>query len=200
MKLRVNKEEVGALKGKAIFVDSDFLGVLYSDEEIFEETLKTLPGNLYIDPFVRFEFLRDVTDLQKRINKQTFLNGKVFNPAISHPELYIKVRDIAINLSYIYASQNKAKGVSIVDLMLAAQLIRSPNDSIILTGNRKDYPSIIFDAVTILNYEPKDDNVRSITALKLNKDNYEYHKQNLENIEEKFSREIKVGIEKKLNK
>jgi predicted nucleic acid-binding protein len=192
MKLRVNLAELPSIKGKAVFIDNDYLSILYSDEEIFEQTLKNIPGDFYIDPFVKFEFLRDVFDPEIRAAKEKFVDG--FNVMPDHPELYNQNKEFALELSQIYASQKKAVGVSLVDLLLAAQLVKYSPNVLLITGNRKDYPAILFDLVTVLSYEQNNDSVRSISVLTLNTNNYSFYKQKLAEIKRKEIQKIEAKV------
>ncbi|MEY2664738.1 MAG: hypothetical protein RIT04_546 [Candidatus Parcubacteria bacterium] len=196
MHLRINKTEIEELKSiNHVLVDSDYLSMMYSNETIFKETYKLFGNKLTLDPFIKFEFLRDVFEPQIRANKELFINSKIFNSLPDHPELYVQVKNYAIELSQIYASQSKAKGVSLVDLMLAGQLVRTHDSAVILTGNRKDYPMIIFDTVSILNVEiPREDKVRGISLIKLNRLNLDSYRDKLEKMKQKISSEISKKI------
>lgn len=195
MKLRTNKDELIELRSQNIFLDNDFLSLIFSDEEILENTVNTIPGHFYIDPFVKFEFLRDVFDPEKRATKQKFVD--VFNSMPNHPDMYRRIHIQALELSQIYASQRKAKGVSLVDLMLGAQLVQSAGYAYIITGNRKDFPPILFDLVTVLNYEQADDSIRAISILKANTENYKYYKQKLDEITKAQMQKIDEDLSKR---
>ena len=154
MRILTDKETLIAnANGKYIYLDNDFLGVLYEHEEIFEEFLKLLPdAGLIIDPYVELEFRRDVFLPEQRSLKELFVNNPLFLPAADHQSIYIKVKNNALSLSQIYAHQSQ-HGASLTDLFLAGRLMLNPQASFIITGNRRDFPSCIFNNVAILNLE-----------------------------------------------
>ncbi len=107
-----------------------------------------------------------------------------------HQEVYLQTRKIALELSSIYASQKKAQGASLTDLFLAAQLAKTGDKCALLTGNRKDFPSIMFDVVSIFNIETNEDGIKSFSLLKLNDTNYQKYKENLAKIDNKIREEM----------
>lgn len=198
MNLRVNESDRKEIaKINCVFVDNDYLAMMYDSPEILAETVRIFSGKLTVDPFTRFEFLRDVFYPKIRATKELFLESKVFWMMPDHPELYNAVRQHAIKLSYIYASQGKGKGASFPDLILAGQLVRTGEYATILTGNRKDYPSIIFDVVSILGIDkPESDEVKSVTLLKLNRGNLKKHEANLAKMDSQTLEEVRTDLER----
>lgn len=52
---------VDILKGRYVFLDNDFVNLLYKNADIFQRSLNYLNRSvLMIDPFTKFEFLRDI--------------------------------------------------------------------------------------------------------------------------------------------
>ena len=163
-----------ALAGKYIFFDNDFLSVLFCDFQALENLLDiSKRATLLIDPLTRFEFLQTVFLSEQRSLKESFISkDEVFIPAVEHQTVFKQIRDNAYTLSYLYGHHN-CKGASIVDLFLAGRsVLHSPN-SIIITGNRKDFPDFIFDMVGVFSREEENGNVRSYSAVTFNKNKYE---------------------------
>jgi len=172
------------LRGKYIFFDNDFLGSIFSDPELLKNSLTLIDGYRVIDGFTRLEFLREVWIPEIREEKEKFLNSDIFSPVIEHQELFRQVRENALELSRLYAHENNGsrKGsVSIVDLLLAGTLMFYPN-SVLITGNKKDFPSCIFDTKGVFNFEQGDGNMRAISLVKFNQDKFETRKAAYANV------------------
>jgi hypothetical protein len=200
MNIRIAESDVDLIKKSVdyVFIDNDFLGMMYSSPEVLKITISIFNGKILLDPYTRFEFLRDVFDAKIRANKEIFIDSSIFGSTEDHAEVYKQLKEFAMELSQIYASQGKAKGVSLVDLLLASQLLwRSKHRVAILTGNRKDYPFIIFDTVCILNVENQNakDEVRPISLIMLNNKNLTHYQSVLKKIKEKTSKEVTKEIE-----
>ncbi|MBN1779412.1 MAG: hypothetical protein JW816_04340 [Candidatus Buchananbacteria bacterium] len=140
--------------GKYIFLDNDFLNALFDDEDLFKLSIKLFPVNhMMIEPFVRIEFLRDTFRPEQYNLKADFIQKKVFCEATNHQEIFLGLQDNMLVLSKIYRHQKQAKrisdkcGPSIVDLVLAARLVYYSDSSVLITGNKKDFPARIFDCV-----------------------------------------------------
>jgi hypothetical protein len=156
----------GDLKGY-IFLDNDFLGSIFADSELLAHALPVLDGYRVIDTFTRLEFLRDVWDPRIRTLKEEFVDSDIFFPSINdHQYIFGMVKANALALSRIYAL-NKRPGASLVDLLLAGTLMLYP-DAVLVTGNKKDFPSFLFDLVAVINYEQKDGNIRAISVVQFN--------------------------------
>lgn len=167
MKLIVSAADRSKLDGKYKFIDNDFLGILYKDEDIFAEAVKFLGGNLLVDPLTRFEFLRDVQEPEIRAAKEIFIsNEEFFTDAGWQHEIFKDLLTNALVLSRYYAHNGRA-GASTVDLILGAQLMKRTESALLVTGNKKDFPPFLFDTVAVMNYEEKGGNMRAITVLKL---------------------------------
>ena len=161
-----------SLAGKYIFLDNDFLSALFVDFQSLKDLLDlSKRGVLLIDPMTKFEFLQTVYMPKQRELKEAFLLNEIFISATDHQTVNQQVRDNAYTLSYLYGHHN-CKGASVVDLFLAGRaLLHSPN-SLIITGNRKDFPDFVFDLLGVLNRE-EDGSVRAYSVVSFNKDKYD---------------------------
>lgn len=169
------KNDFTGLSGKYILVDNDFLSFLFEDGEHLYETLKIFTESfLTIDPFTKLEFLRDVFVPQNRRFKEDFISHEeVFCHAESHPEIFNQIQENALLLSKVFAHNRSGKsGCSTVDLLLAGRAMLQCESSAIITGNKKDFPSSVFDTNGILSYETKEGNIRSFSVIAFNKEKY----------------------------
>ena len=160
------------LAGKYIFLDNDFLSTLFLDYQTLTDLLDLCKrGHILIDPFTRFEFLQTVYLPKQRELKESFVDSDIFIPATDHQTVNSQVRDNAYTLSYLYA-HNNCKGAGVVDLFLAGRsVLHSPN-SVIITGNKKHFPDVIFDMLGVLNRE-ENGNVRAYSAVSFNRSKYD---------------------------
>lgn len=162
-----------SLAGKYIFLDNDFLSVLSLDFDALSELLDlTQRAALLIDPLTRFEFLQTVYLPGQRAIKEAFLANEVFIPAVENPVVYPQIRDNAYTLSYLYAHHG-CKGASVVDLFLAGRSVLHTPNSVIMTGNRKDFPEFVFDLIGTFSHQEKDGSVRAFAAVAFNKSKYD---------------------------
>lgn len=159
--------------GRHIFIDNDFLSELFRSKELLIGFINLLPDTiLVIDPYIEIEFRRDVYLPIQRELKEKFIDLPIFESVPDHQEIYKKVKTNALLLSQIYAHQNE-HGASLVDLMLAARLMLTANASLIITGNRRDFPSCIFDNVAILNLEEKSGSAKPFYFIAFNSDKFD---------------------------
>lgn len=182
-KLIINGDE-GRLSDKYVFVDNDFLGILFGDAKIFKDFVSVAKGNLIIDPLTDFEFMRDLFDPARRVPREAFLYDSVFVQAESHSHVHQELMDNALILSRIYSHQKDRaktgpKAASIVDLFLGARLMKHGKNSVLVTGNKKDFPSCVFDTVCVLNYEQPDGSMRAISVVTFNRQKFEVCYQSL---------------------
>lgn len=187
MHLLSNKDLNGILTNQYVLLDGDFLGKLYEDEEFLGEFVSLLSkSSLMLDPMVAFEFLRDVFDPEYRKQKEKFLDDEIFNKTNNHQNVFLKIQENALLLSKIYAHKNKSKGVSTSDLYLASRIFQLPSNSVLITGNKKHFPSCVFSVVGVINVEDqKDESIRSFSILKLDKNNLEKSYSDLLKMENK---------------
>jgi len=158
------------LKDTYIFLDNDFLGSIFSDVELLHGSLELVGEQLVISTFTRIEFLRDVYLPEIRKKKESFLESKVFLPMADHQIVFEKTRENALLLSRLYA-HNKKVGASLVDLLLAGTLMMYEK-AVLVTGNKKDFPSFLFDTVGVMNFEQVDGGMRAISVVKFNPDKF----------------------------
>lgn len=165
-----------AISGQFVFIDNDCLAHIY-DHAIL---LKELTGdfglkNLYIHPFVEFEFLRNTPVLEIKLNKQKFIESPLF--AVISQRLYLEhlpnFITNALLLSKIYVQEKYSGASSFVDLVLAGMLMAAKNKGVMLTGNRKDFPACVFDTLATINLEFDQENHKVIYALAFNKEKFE---------------------------
>jgi len=165
-----------ALAGRYIFLDNDFLSVIFSDGDALEDVLNLTEGSafLMIDALTRFEFLRGVFLPARRAIAERFVdNEEAFMPAAEHPTIQKSIRDNSLILSNLYAHQ-KCEGASTVDLFLAGRVMLHAPKALIITGNRKDFPGFLFDIAGVLNYDvEKSGQVRAYSVIEFNKDKYD---------------------------
>ncbi len=134
------------IKGQNVFLDNDFLSLVFKDETIFEEIFKILSETtIVIEAHTKFEFLRDIYIPADRVAHENFINQDLFHHIPPHQDVLKQVWGNAQTLSCIYGYKGKAKGVSFVDFMLAGRMMLHKN-IFLLSGNKKDFPSCIFDS------------------------------------------------------
>jgi len=141
------------IRGKQILLDNDFLGLLFKRSDFFQEMIAILSKNaLIIDPLTEFEFLRDIYIPEERILREQFINFNIFMPAVKHQELFNKIQENALLLSKLYA-HHSVKSASTVDLLLAGRVMYHQTSTLLLTGNKKDFPNCVFDTLGIISVE-----------------------------------------------
>ncbi len=101
-----------------------------------------------IDSLIEFEFLRDVFEPTQRRVKESFIAQSVFL-RVTHKEGFLELQENALLLSKIYSHKGHTKNtkISLVDLFLGARCMLNTPSTMILTGNKKDFPNSIFDIV-----------------------------------------------------
>jgi len=67
-------------------------------------------------------------------------------------ELFLKIKENALILSRIYA-HHKIYSASVIDLLLAGRAMYHRYRPLILTGNKKDFPSCVFNIETVFTWE-----------------------------------------------
>lgn len=194
MSVFIDKGISSQIKDKYIFLDNDFLSEIFNNKEVFLGCINFFSESkchLLIDPHTEFEFLRDVYVPEQRILKEKFINKEIFSPATNHQNIYSQLQDNALLLSKIYAHQNKSKGCSYVDLFLAARLMLNYTNSLLLTGNKKDFSSCIFDIVGIVNTEQNNETIKSYSLIYFNKKKFLETHSEIQTLEEKYYKELK---------
>ena len=185
------KDKSASIEGKYIFFDNDFLSLILSDAELFQNSLDIfLKCFITIDPFTEFEFLRDVFLPEQRLIREKFVSDdNIFHPATSHQEIFNKIQENALILSKIYSHQSQKNGGkggwSTVDLLLAGRLMLNSRTSLLITGNKRDFPTCVFDVVNVLNYEKNDGGIGSFCIIEFNKSKFESAYKKLKDLEKK---------------
>lgn len=162
MALYSDSNAASVLKGQYVLLDNDFLGTIFADEECFKETMKLLgPSELLVDPLTRFEFLRDIYVPSQRKLREEFINKEIFNPTPNHHEIYQKIQHNALILSLIYAQHRNDHRASpgTVDLYLAGRMMLVNGVYLLITGNTKDFPDVVFDTQSVLTIKQSKEGV-----------------------------------------
>jgi len=129
-----------------VFVDNDFLTALFESKELIEKIVKHNPSIvLLIDPLTKFEFLRDVIDLEQRELKEKFLaNEELFSLILNKHEHFSKAQENAIEISRPHASiKPQIPRPDTVDLLLTARVFLHSGK--LVTGNKKHFSAFMFD-------------------------------------------------------
>lgn len=183
----INNEPSLILKDKKIILlDNDFLGELYESRELLEDVIKLDSSKkLYLHPFTEFEFLRNVFLPRIRILKEQFISSQFFGhiKAENHLKIFQKIFDNSLLLSKIYAHKNLALGSSFIDLTLASLLMYLKTNAILITGNKRDFPSCLFDTLSVLNFESKEGNIRAIGIVAFNQAKFDRCYKDLQKLE-----------------
>lgn len=184
MILHIDCNASNSVKSKHVLLDNDFLGCLFADRNLFSQAMNLFNNSiLTIEPFVALEFFRDIFLPEQRILREKFLdNEDLFFQAPDHADVYFKLRNNALVLSKIYAQQsNKHRAKpSVVDLILSARLMSFPEHYVLITGNTKDFPGIIFDVKGVLTIrKPGDGDLKTFGIMQFCVERYESCYQNL---------------------
>ncbi len=168
---------------KYIYLDNDFLSQLFYDEIVLTEALTALKKSVFlIDTLTALEFLREVYLPEQYHKKKSFVSNPIFAPAVDHPDIYKHLQENALLLSRIYAHQNHNTKSDLVDLFLAARLMYS-QAPLLITGNKKHFPSCIFNTLGVLNIEQSGDgSMRAFSIVQFNKHNFEQCNSLLEHL------------------
>lgn len=97
-----------AISKQFVFIDNDCLNYVYDHAILLKELTDNFGlKNLYIHPFIEFEFLRNTPDLEIRLNKQKFIENPFFSKISSklHMEYLPSFISNALLLSKIYVRE-----------------------------------------------------------------------------------------------
>lgn len=178
---------------RIIFIDNNFLGLIYHDAELLGDTVVLLAGKqVYLYPFTEFEFLRDVFAPQQRALKEQFIVQALFGhiKEDNHMKFFPKFLKNALLLSKIFAHQSgnhKKNTSSFVDLLLASVLMYLTDKAILITGNKKDFPSCVFDTLSVLNTEQEDGHMKAICLIGFNQGKFDSCYKELSALEKKIA-------------
>ncbi|MBU1085752.1 MAG: hypothetical protein ABIJ43_03025 [Candidatus Beckwithbacteria bacterium] len=168
------------VEGLYVYLDNDFLSALFKDEELLKQVNDVLSGgNLLIDPFTKFEFLRGTYIPKEVKTSKDFIEQPGFITAPNRQEIFLKIQENALLLSTIYSHKNISKkknsgGLSIVDLFLAGRLMLNWSKTVLITGNKKDFPRCVFDVLGVINFEQEGDgSMRVYSLVQFSKEKFE---------------------------
>lgn len=187
MAIFVSPSDKAIFEGKYLLVDNDFLSELSKNKELLKETLNLFSNEkILIDPLVEFEFLRDLYIPALRDNNKKFISSNLFGLVPNHQEIFKKLLENAMLLSEIYAhqnSQNQNHKSSFVDLFLAARLMLWSDSMLLITGNQKDFPAVIFETVGVISLDRvADGSSKTYSYLKFSKDKFDDCNQKLSKV------------------
>jgi hypothetical protein len=142
------------VSSRYIFFDTDFLDRVFKDGEFFTSVTNVLKeASILLDPLTSFEFNRDVLNIREVEERSKFLAAGLFFPASNHATVYSDLILNALLLSKVY-KKNGVNGASTVDFLLAARIMYMRGSKpLLLTANRKHFPSCIFTTIGIITYE-----------------------------------------------
>jgi hypothetical protein len=170
------------IKSKYIYLDNDFLGYLFNNKESLYDFSQLIDESVVIlTGITKFEFLRDISDPGVRIKKEEFVIQDLFKPEADHNDLYLKIHQNALIISRIYAQEGLSKGVSSDDLLIAGDLMFRYSNGVLITGNKKHFPSVLFDAIGTISFEDKKKQEwRTFWAIGFNKEKFDESNTSIE--------------------
>ena len=183
-----------ALSREYIFIDNDCLNEIYTNAILLKELSEDFAlKKIYIYPFTEFEFLRNIPVLKIRQLKEKFIVSPFFGKISSddHMKYLPRFIDNALLLSKLYALEKYKGDSSFIDLLLGGLLMSLPTSSAIITGNKKDFPSCVFDTLGVLNLELENDYYKTMFILAFNKDKFEKCNNKLEEADTKQEANLK---------
>lgn len=176
------KEEI---KEKYILADNDFLGALFSHEDLFLKMQSMFMDSYFVySNITAFEFFRDIYVPKQRELREQFLSKDIFCPLSEHQEVYTKTQDTALVLSKIY-SHKGLKSPSFVDIFIASRLMSLGDKCLLVTGNKKDFPNFIFNTKGIVTVEEGNGTLRNYSLLSFSRSKFEACFSELHRVESK---------------
>jgi hypothetical protein len=165
------------LDKKYVLLDNDFLTSLFHSNDLADSFVNLIPKGkkVYLYQLTEFEFLRDVFVPKEREIREKFISTDFFGKMKKdkHAEMFNQLYENSILLSKIYAHNNEKSKSSFVDLMLASLLMYSGSQLALITGNKRDFPSCVFDTLSVLNYEDTGGNIRTMSVVCFNKNKFD---------------------------
>jgi len=178
-------KKISEIKDKNIFLDNDFLGILFGSEDFFSEFLGIFPRVLFlIDPLTVFEFMRDIFIPKQRELREKFIYiDKIFAVVPNHHENFEAIQKNALLLSKICSHENVKSNPGVVDLFLAGRVMMHADNAVLITSNQKHFPRFLFEVVSVLNYvDEKSEDTKVFYFLKFNKNKFQDCSTSLEEI------------------
>jgi len=164
-----------------LFLDNDFLGILFKNSDFFDLFLSNLQSaSLLIEPFTSFEFLRDNYKPEIMAETEEFLfNKEFFTETIRNQEFFLNMQKNALLLSKIFVHQKQKKGIkekvnaSFVDLIIGATLMCYYQNALLITGNNKDFLPPIFKLQGLISIQHDSGSIESYSILSFDKNEFD---------------------------
>lgn len=148
MKIFIPRDFLLAIKGKHLLLDTNFFIDASNHKKQFERLVKAFLENdatlVSIEP-VQTEFLKGSPSENKYKIKVEYFEEIISNFIPITKDIFDNVRE----LTKMY--KEEGKGVSIVDLLLGATLIKYQKNLCLITKDIKDFPTNIFRRLTHFN-------------------------------------------------
>lgn len=155
-----------------VVLDTDFLSLLFKNENVLQLFLSSFKGELLLlDSLSIFEFLRDMYVPEERKKREEFIKLDFFVPMTKNQQQVNQLDENALLLSKLYA-HNAIKGASFVDLRLAARLLLyAERNYVLITGNKRHFPSCIFDIKCLITaFNSRDERFYNFPIIGINKE------------------------------
>lgn len=171
MRIFAQYESFNLPKGSYIFLDNNILTTLYYNSRFLDGYYALFKDHFFIiDPYIRFEFLRNEFISEKSDNKIFFLKDGPFFPAIDHSEIHKTILDNATTLSKIYRHTIKHSPPP-VDLFLMGRVMNFGN-GYILTKDIDDFPAFLFDRLSVLSIEKESGALEHFQLIRFNQEKF----------------------------
>lgn len=153
-----------------VFLDTNVFIDAYNNPELFRKEFDNLKDNghvLLTLNTVALEFLKGSRSIQEYKKKQEFMNN-IIEMIFSFTK---DAEDMALKLAIIF--QSPGGNTAITDFYLGAILMKfqSLGSSCVLTKNHKDFPTTIFDRLSLLTIQGEKD-VQVFGYYKFNRSKY----------------------------
>jgi len=175
MEVVVDADVSKFLSSRYIYFDNDFLSILYRGVEVFNKVMPLfIDSFLFVDPFTRFEFLRGIYVPGEKEPMEKFIDSEAFTQPTNNNQIFQNIQTNALQLSLIYSHKGFPKGAGTIDLLLAGRLMTQANfKPLLVTGNKKDYPSCVFDTKSIISIEQNDGQMKPYCIVEFNQNKLE---------------------------
>ncbi|MCL4400095.1 hypothetical protein M1506_02335 [Patescibacteria group bacterium] len=152
----MEKEKLVALiKSRHILLDTNVFIKAFDHFDAFRPLFEFLEENncQVVDfPLIQFEFTRNTFLPDHREQRELFLKKIATASLPLHKDL---IKD-ALEIARIYAHQGVQRGqISLVDCCIAAYLMKYEKNLFLLTMNHKDFPTLLFNRVSIFPVDEK---------------------------------------------
>jgi len=122
--------------------------------------------------------------------KKAFLTQPFFLSFPHNQEIFMQLAENAMLLSLIYSHKghNKNTKISLVDLFLGSRCMLNAPSMQIITGNKKDFPTSVYDIVSIINIEQNDGSIKPYSIVQFNKQKFNACYKEIQKMEEKYEK------------